>query len=71
LYKRLRIPEIKKHPFFKGINWEEIRNSPAVMVPEKTKTEQRVPSMTSLIRNSVLPNPFEQAEGLQPLELEV
>lgn len=28
------VAEIKAHPFFKGINWSNIRNQPAPIIPE-------------------------------------
>lgn len=32
--KRLTFPDIKKHPFFKGINWENLRNTEAAIKPK-------------------------------------
>ena len=32
--KRLKIDEIKKHPFFKNLNWENIRNVKAPFIPK-------------------------------------
>ena len=32
--KRLNFEGIKKHPFFKGVNWDNLRSTPAAIVPK-------------------------------------